>query len=93
MKKLDLVHVCIGEQEALYLAGEQVVAGDYYHDKISEYVRGLMHGLTMLGWDGSYKYWEPQEDYAEELAENSMPEYLDEFEKKRMDKSPMNWSP
>ena len=54
MKTINLIHYYndeFDEEEALYNADtkELIIKGDYYHDKISEYIKGILHGLTIAG--------------------------------------------
>lgn len=97
MKKLELVHVVVHPEgdgmEGLYLDGEQLVAGDEYHDHIGSYIKGVMHGLAAMGWDRSLKQWRAEGDYGSELmdAGEGMPEYLDEFDEQRIKKKRLNW--
>jgi len=45
--------------DGLYINGNLVTQGDYYHDKISEYIAGFLAGLKYNGaWAGEYTVWE-----------------------------------
>lgn len=67
MKKFEiLTNPYFGEEKCLMEDGKVIVQGDYYHDKIKDYIKGFLRGLKYAGvefevsesekaWKGCYK--------------------------------------
>lgn len=55
---MEVLHVIIAPTidpvEALYINGKCLLAGDYYHDKISISIENFLKGMKFMGWDGHY---------------------------------------
>jgi hypothetical protein len=69
--------------DGLYIDGNFVVGGDYYHDKASYVIDGFIDGLRYMGWDGEVQeiVWNGDEASEFVYSGNVIPDTLDELEK------------
>lgn len=72
-------------RNALYLNGQKIKEGDYYHDKITVFIEGFVFALKTMGINYNYQKMIASEDndVAFGIYENfdAIPDKLQEFDK------------
>jgi hypothetical protein len=67
---------------ALYINGEWFTQGDYYHDKISDYIAGLVGGLEFARGEGWCAKVEMESiDIEQSVEEGEVPKTLEEVKR------------